>query len=100
VDFWPVDLALGDFDDRASGRLCSVGSLVGGDESAGSGVGVTVGSDEGLVTTNVGELRLWLPAASTARICTTCWPLSLLNQRSLARVSAVVATSKPLSQMR
>ena len=46
--------------------------------------GVGVGSGEGRVTTNVGELRLWFPAASRARICTTCWPLSSLNQCSFA----------------
>jgi hypothetical protein len=63
-------------------------------------VGLSVGWVDGRVTTSVGELRLWLPAASTARICTTCWPLSSLNQRNRALVSAVVATSKPLSQMR
>ena len=67
--------------------------------SDGSGVGVGVGFGVGRVTTNAGELVLWLPAASMARICTTCWVASSLNQRRSAWVSAVVATGKPSSQI-
>ena len=94
----PVGVASGE-SDSASGPLDLLGSAVGvGDSEGGFGVGVACGEGNA-VTTNVGELRLWFPAASRARIWTTCWPLSSLNQCSFARVSAVVATSNPLSQI-
>ena len=63
----PVGASLDD-SDSASDLPDSVGSALG----VGDSEGVGVGSGEGLVTTNVGELRLWFPAASRARICTTC----------------------------
>ena len=57
------------------------------------GSGVGVGSVEGRVTRRVAELSLSLPAASSARTWTTCWPASSLNHGTLAWVSVVVVTS-------
>jgi hypothetical protein len=82
-----------------------------GSVAEGSGVGLSdgfgvadgvadgVGSGVGRVTMNAGELALWLPAASMARTCTTCWVAPSLNQRSSAWVCVVVATGKPSSQI-
>jgi hypothetical protein len=67
-DLSPLGVSLRD-SDSASDPPDSVGSSLGVGDSE---EGVGVGSGEGLVTTRVGELRLWFPAASSARICTTC----------------------------